>query len=94
MLKGIPFDYNTTHLKCEISHIPGDQYKYSAKKSVVSLISFFVRNQKDTNKKKLEGDKKRKKRNKTYIHLLKVHCYILSYIIFFHFIPGLIVADC
>ena len=75
MLQGFPFENDTIHLQCEVPHIPCDQDKYCSKKNVVALVSFFMCDQKDANKQKLEGDKKREKRNQTWVHLLKVVIY-------------------
>ena len=72
MLQELPFESDTIHLKCEGSHIQANQDKYSTKKNVVAPVSFFMCDQEDANKQKLEGDKKREKRNKTWFHLLKV----------------------
>ena len=63
MLEEFPFENDTIHYQCEDSHIPGNQDKYSTKKTVIAPVSFFMCDQKDANKQKLEGDKKREKRN-------------------------------
>ena len=49
--------------------IPGHQEKYGSQKYVIAPVPFWMCDQEDANKKKLEGDKKREKRDQPSVHL-------------------------
>ena len=68
LMQEAPFKKNSVHLQGKVAHIPGNQDKENGKQNVVAPISFFMCDQKDTNKKKLKGNKKGEIGNKTKVH--------------------------
>ena len=77
MSQEFPFKGHPINLQGKVTHIPGDQEKYAGKQHIVALVSFFMCEQEDAHKQKLEGDKKREKRNQPWIHLIKFDDYAI-----------------